>query len=78
MPYRDQNKKVWSKRFHDEVIRNQEMFLSRLRYIHNNPVEAGLVSRPEEYKYSSARDYILGDDSILSVDTSMATGLYGR
>ena len=48
VPYRDQNKKVWMKRFHDEAIRNQEMFLSRLRYIHNNPVEAGLVVRPED------------------------------
>ena len=26
-------------------------------YIHNNPVEAGLVERPEDYLYSSARDY---------------------
>jgi hypothetical protein len=25
--------------------------------IHNNPVEAGIVDKPEEYVYSSARDY---------------------
>jgi len=28
-----------------------------LEYIHNNPVEAGIVEKPEEYLYSSARDY---------------------
>jgi hypothetical protein len=27
-----------------------------MNYIHNNPVVAGLVSRPEDY-YSSARNY---------------------
>jgi REP element-mobilizing transposase RayT len=28
-----------------------------LDYIHNNPVEAGIVEKPEDYLYSSARDY---------------------
>ena len=25
--------------------------------MHNNPVEEGVVFRPEDYKYSSAQDY---------------------
>jgi putative transposase len=29
----------------------------KLDYVHNNPVEAGIVEKPEEYIYSSARDY---------------------
>ncbi|MCH2232951.1 MAG: transposase, partial [Crocinitomicaceae bacterium] len=29
----------------------------KICYIHNNPVEAGLVFRPEDYMYSSAMDY---------------------
>ncbi|MEP3387456.1 MAG: transposase [Reichenbachiella sp.] len=29
----------------------------KLNYIHMNPVEAGLVNEPEEYRYSSAIDY---------------------
>jgi putative transposase len=32
----------------------------KLNYIHNNPVEAGIVSKAEEYLYSSARDYYEG------------------
>jgi putative transposase len=32
----------------------------KLWYIHNNPVEAGLVQYPEQYLFSSARDY--GDE----------------
>ena len=29
----------------------------KIDYIHNNPVEAGWVSEPHEYYYSSARNY---------------------
>lgn len=32
----------------------------KLEYIHNNPVEAGIVEKAEEYMYSSARDYYEG------------------
>jgi REP element-mobilizing transposase RayT len=31
--------------------------IQKLNYIHNNPVEAGIVNKPEEYLYSSAGDY---------------------
>jgi hypothetical protein len=58
------------KRFDDEVITTDEMLRVKVDYIHNNPVVAGLVEKPEDYLYSSARDYIRGDHSILQVDTS--------
>lgn len=29
----------------------------KIKYVHNNPVEEGLVYNPEDYVYSSARDY---------------------
>jgi putative transposase len=32
--------------------------VQKLNYVHNNPVEAGLVDKPEDYLYSSARSYI--------------------
>lgn len=70
--YRDQKRKFWMPRFHDEVIRNERMFWAKLHYIHKNPVEDELVQRPEEYKYSSARNYVYGDQSVLEVDTSYA------
>ena len=31
--------------------------VQKIRYIHENPVRAGIVSRPEDYLYSSAMDY---------------------
>ena len=67
--YPRQRMKFWEDRFDDEVIRNDAMLRTKLEYIHNNPVKAGLVARPVEYRFSSARDYTFGDHSILEVKT---------
>jgi hypothetical protein len=37
-----------------------EFTIQKLNYIHNNPVEAGIVDKAEEYLYGSARDYYIG------------------
>ncbi len=37
--------------------KDQEMFDKTLEYIHQNPVLACFVTRPEDWKYSSARDF---------------------
>ncbi len=39
-----------------EII-SQEMFDEKLAYIHQNPVQAGFVTREEDWKYSSAHDF---------------------
>ena len=38
-------------------IKDQEMFGKMLEYIHMNPVMTGFVIKPEDWKYSSARDF---------------------
>jgi putative transposase len=67
---KNEKRKLWAKRFDDEVIKNIGMFRTKLEYIHNNPVKAGLTTNPEDYKYSSARNYLLNDHSILKVNTN--------
>jgi putative transposase len=42
--------------------------VQKLSYIHNNPVEAGLVERPEDYLYSSAKAYVSNESLLLQVD----------
>jgi hypothetical protein len=32
--------------------------MQKLHYIHKNPVKAGIVEKPEDYVFSSARDYL--------------------
>lgn len=50
-----------------ELLPYQESFMEqKLYYIHNNPVEAGIVENAEEYIYSSARDYV-GKKGLLDV-----------
>jgi len=70
--YSGHKRKFWMQRFDDEVIRNEKMFWTKLNYIHWNPVEAVLVIKPEYYKFSSARNYVNNDHSIIKVDTSFA------
>lgn len=70
--YKDQKRKFWTKRFHDEAIRNEKMLWTKLHYIHNNPVKASLVEKPTDYRYSSARNYVLNDHSVIKIDTSLA------
>ena len=48
---------LWSNKVIDEKI----------DYIHNNPVEGGIVFRPEDYLYSSAVDYAGGKGLLKNV-----------
>jgi hypothetical protein len=42
---------------HPIELATNEMIDQRLSYIHNNPVEAGIVLSQEHYLYSSAINY---------------------
>jgi putative transposase len=45
---------IWHAGFHDHWIRDESEYSTRFTYIAANPVTAGLVSRPEDYEWSSA------------------------
>jgi putative transposase len=47
----------WIQDNHPVELNNQDRFKQRLQYLHENPVRAGLVWQPWEYRYSSAIDY---------------------
>ena len=47
------------------------MLNQRLNYLHNNPVEAGFIDRPECWKYSSAGDYAVRKKVVGSVSYRM-------
>jgi len=44
----------WQREPFDRYIRNQKHYDSAIRYIENNPVNAGLCRRPEDWRWSSA------------------------
>ena len=47
----------WQQNNHLVALAHLLMAHQKLHYIHYNPVEAGIVDKPEEYLYSSVRDY---------------------
>lgn len=49
--------KLWTNNNHPEHIYSQDFFLSKLNYIHQNPVRANIVSQDDHYVYSSASTY---------------------
>lgn len=44
---------LWSGRFKSSVVDTDQYLLSCLRYVELNPVRAGMVHRPEDYRWSS-------------------------
>ena len=63
------NMQFWQQDNHPIGLWSTDIFNQKLNYIHNNPVKAGFVTSPEDWKYSSARNYIKEDHSILEIDT---------
>jgi len=47
--------KFWFSGYFDRYIRNERHFYDAVHYIHENPVQAGLVKRSEEWAFTSAR-----------------------
>ena len=47
---------LWQHDLHPIWLRRPDIIQQKLRYIHRNPVEEGLVEEPHHYLYSSARD----------------------
>jgi REP-associated tyrosine transposase len=45
-------------RYKSKLVSSDAYFLALLRYIHRNPVEAGLVERVEQYRFSSMQTYL--------------------
>jgi REP element-mobilizing transposase RayT len=54
---RNEKHQVWTHENHAEIVFSNKFMDSKIRYIHENPVRAGIVAREEDYLYSSARSY---------------------
>ncbi len=48
---------LWQGRFFDRALRTVKQYNEKVEYIHLNPVKAGLVKRPEDWRWSSVREY---------------------
>ncbi|NOZ47821.1 MAG: transposase [Chlorobi bacterium] len=61
------NWQLWQQHNQPIELWDNYMIDNKLEYIHNNPVEAGTVYRPEDYVYSSAIDYT-GQKGLINIE----------
>jgi putative transposase len=57
----------WQQHNQPIVLHNADIFEQKLNYIHENPVQSGLVDDAIDYPYSSARDYA-GEKGLVLVE----------
>ncbi len=58
---------LWTHENHAKELFSNHFIDQKINYIHQNPVKAGIVLRPEEYLYSSA-PFFAGRDFLLECD----------
>ena len=59
--------KVWMDRFDCVFIKSKKVLLTKIKYIHENPLRKGLVNKEEEWKYSSAGYYKTEVEGVLPI-----------
>jgi REP element-mobilizing transposase RayT len=68
---------LFQDRYRSEPIETDAYLLAALRYIHQNPVKAGLCGKVSEYPYSSYREYAQGAGAGLA-DRDMIEGMMSK
>lgn len=65
---------LFQDRFKSEVVEDDKYLLTVIRYIHQNPLKAGVVDNIENYKWSSHYEYIGKSNNL--VNTGFALGIF--
>lgn len=60
------NGHLWQGRFFSSILDEKYLYVA-LRYVENNPLRAGLVKAPWDWKWSSARSHVKGEYSNLDL-----------
>ncbi len=61
---------LFQERFKSEAVETEEYFLVVLRYIHQNPLKAGITKQIRKYLWSSYQDYVKGS-GITDIDFAL-------
>jgi putative transposase len=65
----------WQTRYYDFNVRTERKRIEKLRYMHRNPVERGLVASPDQWPWSSFHQYALGLQKTVAVTIPWAAEL---
>ncbi len=69
---------VFQNRFKSENVEDDIYLKIVIRYIHQNPVKAGMVKRAEEYRWSSCKDYYAGKGLSGTTNTGVILGMFSE
>jgi putative transposase len=59
----------WQRRYYDFNVGTEKKTVEKLRYMHRNPVNRGLVKKPEDWEWSSFRHYATGLEGIVEIES---------
>jgi putative transposase len=59
----------WQKRYYDFNVWSERKKIEKLRYLHRNPVNRGLVTAPEDWEWSSFRHYLTGECGPVEIES---------
>lgn len=66
---------LFQDRYKSEIVEDEQYLLSVLRYIHQNPINAGIEQEISRYKWSSYNEYV-GKPKI--ADTALVLGMFSE
>ncbi len=67
---------LFQNRFRSQAINSEHHLLTCARYIHNNPLKAGITTKPEDYSWTSLPTY-LGKRQEPFLDQALLLGVHG-
>jgi putative transposase len=59
----------WQRRYYDFNVWSEEKMVEKLRYMHRNPVQRGLVAKADEWPWSSFRHYATGEEGTVEIES---------
>ena len=60
--------RFWQARYYDFPVWSEKKRVEKLGYIHRNPVARGLVTRPEDWEWSSFRQWATGCEARVEIE----------
>jgi len=63
----DREYQLWQEGIQPKLMQSDAMMISKIKYIHDNPVKGGYLDEAKHWRYSSARDYE-GEDGLLEIE----------
>jgi REP element-mobilizing transposase RayT len=59
---------VFQDRYRSENITSEAYLLNVIRYVHNNPIKAGMVKNLRDYSWSSYQEYISNKTKLINIE----------